>query len=47
MWILVSWLFTEFEIKNVRVGRGLRDHLVFSILWREKMRAKEEKGDTG
>lgn len=47
MWILVSWLSTDFEIKNVRVRRGLRDHIVFSIFCREKVKAKEEKEDTG
>lgn len=47
MWISVSWLSTDFEIRNVRVRRGLRDHLVFSILCREKVKAKEEKEDTG
>lgn len=43
MWILVSCLFIGLETKNVRAGQGLRDRSVFLILYREKVRSKEEK----
>lgn len=43
MWILVSRLFIDFETKNVRAGRGLRVHLVFFILQREKVRPRVGK----
>lgn len=43
MSILVSCLFIGFETKNVRAGQDLRDHSVFLILQREKVRSREKK----